>query len=333
MVNMLEWSREVEELINWYDTDFELTVEKSLTVEESKSLTEFTLFPEFPEEIQLMIYGHMMPNARIIEVLWNKDKGYYTDCPNPVPIPLHICAKSRLFALEKVKPVEIENFLKDDRFIRMRQEKSLAFYVNPAIDTLYLSMGNSHVFLSSLDAIADFLRKLNDDVAASIQRIAMDAYRVDHILDENLHDGDRKSPPLVSRFPQLKGIGMIISDVCMCTAWNNVRNFAPRREPLKFADHETTVVKFTKWSSTLGVPVTRPAGRHFDVQALREWRYNIRMCLVRDFGSDQKWAFNFQLPLLGIVRGDESWDGYAEKQAKIFPETRKVDPTYGYMSR
>lgn len=296
--------------------------EESIVIE-SMPLTEFTLFMNLPSELRLRIWDFAMPDERIIEVLWNAEIGYYIDGLNRIPTILHVCVESRLFTLEKYTAVEVENIVENIEDPRpqseleiqptYRKEKSLGFYINISKDTLYLSMGSCHKIFPILDKLIWFLRNLDENIARRLQNLAAGFYFVPMFAHWRINT-DEDSAPLLSRFSQLETVAMVVSDACMCTYWDDPRNFAPRREPLAITEFDIkNEFTTTKWC---------PASKKLNTNNFgRDWRERIpsRTTLLRQglitMGMSEELVNNLDFPVSEIVRGDVSWAGLAQRYA------------------
>lgn len=111
------------------DTIIVAASEASQAIESEDNLTSFTLFPKFPIELRIQIFGHAMPGARRVRIIVNLFKGLHSDCT--VPPMLHVCRESRLEALKlyqplfnhSVRPIVYFNFARDSLYFGPKDEE------------------------------------------------------------------------------------------------------------------------------------------------------------------------------------------------------------------
>jgi hypothetical protein len=298
----------------------EMTLKDPLAIE-TEALTEFALFKEFPHELRLNVWDYIMPEVRILEVLWDEDKGFYMDYFNRIPGILHVNVESRLHALKKLRLVEVENILENTRArpaaswvnlpSAIRRELSLGFYIDPAKDTLYLFEGNDRDLYSSMNKnIVRFLRSLKDEVAESLQNLAVGFHCLPSVLNNRIEDNEN-TPPLFSRFLQLKSIDMVLSDICLCTHHGF---WAPRREPLAMQVLNADPMSFNMWDPIFDKVETQRVSQQFQ-DNVPERKSELKQGMIKS-GMDEELVRNLQLSVTEVVRGESPWD---EPQTKTLP--------------
>ncbi|KAF8860143.1 hypothetical protein BDZ45DRAFT_724857 [Acephala macrosclerotiorum] len=98
-------------------------------------LEEFHLFPKLSLDLKFKVWDYMMPGPRLIEVIWNEERGLHTNCP--LPVVLSASAESRTLALRKYKKLEKTNA----KFTCGKGDDDLPYtYVDYSQDILYLTL-------------------------------------------------------------------------------------------------------------------------------------------------------------------------------------------------
>lgn len=292
-------------------------------------LEQFTLFPDLPSELRLKIWKNAMPDSRVLEILWSASKKYYMDCDNRTPAAMQVCAESRLYAMERYTLVEVGNEEDSDeeweeesgdKYVGSEDSRTtngstslscisdrqhplpLRFYIDPQKDTLYVSLNNSHRTHPYQEKLVQFLTNLDGNVASRLERLSVAFYflRVAASATRNDVTG---AHTLLSRFPMLKIIGMVWSDMCMSTYTDVPENQAPRRKAIDIRALDVSVpFTYYKWDPIYCKVMPRTADEL--------WRSNIptRISIFREgltkTGMDKDQVEGLEFIVAEIVRGD-----------------------------
>ncbi|KUJ24175.1 uncharacterized protein LY89DRAFT_776338 [Mollisia scopiformis] len=283
-------------------------------------LAQFTIFDDLPSELRLQIWREAM-SPRVLEIMWNRDKGYFSDCRDQIPALMHVCVESRACALEKYIPMIVENECEepsvdgsdssDDAPNRPKEPPTLpplSVYIDPTKDTLYLSMGTWDLSGPYTGMLIDFLRIVDSTVASKLEHLETGFDHTIFVVAPKVSD-DLNSPPLLTRFPKMKTLGMAVSDICIATPmygadlYRHTQTLAPRRPALgvKNLDHSrpfdtyrwcpltrrirTTSLSLSSWSS---IPTK-----------LARWKV-----LLMQGGADGTFLDDLDIQVTEIVRGD-----------------------------
>ncbi|KUJ24169.1 uncharacterized protein LY89DRAFT_662926 [Mollisia scopiformis] len=176
-------------------------------------------FAKLAPELTQMIFELMtIDDPRIIEVLWNEEKGFYTNAE--VPTVLHICSQSRSVAQRVFSAMVLQNCksgsespdgLPDRYDPKINKEgpytgvvTPFGAYVNFSLDTIYLSFSDIEMPNLKLDQLSTtFMTELKaKDVP--IQHVAID-YKQSYYVWHHF----------LSQHQSLKSISLVANDRCM----------------------------------------------------------------------------------------------------------------------
>lgn len=126
---------------------------------EPPSLTDFQIFLRLPLELQRMIWRKSLPGPRLLELLYDEDRG---DCTSRCPAPtcLWVCSNSRK---------EAKLFY---RLLFGTDRAEATIYIDPCIDEVYLGIGNFHPGPRS---VLDLFLSLDPQDVAQIENLAIDS--------------------------------------------------------------------------------------------------------------------------------------------------------------
>lgn len=189
----------------------------------------------------------MVPDARLIEVLW-KERGDRYHARSSTPVLLHLSYEAREFALRIYHEVKVENgcgtLEPSDNY-----EEQIPFgaYVNFQRDQLYFSFESFNVQSSYVERMEDFLAKLEPlDAVSRIQHLAFDAAVMFHTT---------RYPAKFVDLASLQNISMVVSDPNLAFAAGDWRNTTPDSGEAKIVARNSRRSWIYRWSQRRGMVI------------------------------------------------------------------------------
>ena len=177
-------------------------------------MEDIIFFLELPTELKLLIWGFVIPEARIIDVMWNKSRDkYYTDTEQPAM--LRACNEFRQEVLKFFEVLEIKmqptlggaGYKRTRRHMR-RYRLHSGTYIDWTRDTIYLSTNH----MDEKRCYPHFMMGLagNEMAGAKLQ---------DLTLTRQMHFAAFLSAGFIeslSYLKKLRKIGFVLKDQCCC---------------------------------------------------------------------------------------------------------------------
>ncbi|CZR55175.1 uncharacterized protein PAC_05061 [Phialocephala subalpina] len=242
------------------DTASAPTTSDSATSETLMTNDTFTLFSKLPIELRLKIWDDAIPEARIIEVMWSEERGFYTDSKSPAI--LHVCSDSRACARKVYTAAIVENSRKhvlwgagiasyapqiNGNGPYKNGTTPFGAWISYDYDTLYFSLGNSNMFRNQWCDLAKlFFTKLSQNKFVRLQNIAINHCE---IMEWNHNWG-----LWLSGHSLLRSIALVVNDECMPHFGGLLVNTAPQRPAVEIKQKDLDAEPAhdaTRWDNDL----------------------------------------------------------------------------------